>query len=360
MPPIQEPKKGRAFTRRLMHWHHRFNTRSLPWQRSREPYTIWLSEIILQQTRVAQGLPYYEKFIAIYPDIQSLAAAPDDAVLKLWEGLGYYTRCRNLLATARFLVAESGGIFPQTYEGLLRLKGVGAYTAAAIASFAYGLPHAVVDGNVFRVLARCFGIETPIDCSDGKNLFQALANQLIDQKDPGGFNQALMDLGATVCTPSTPDCVHCPLAEICEARSSGWIERLPQRRPKNPPSIRYFNYFLLRRGDTIWLRQRQGKDIWQGLYEPLLIETMQVQELWELQDLPEFSQLNKKKAGWNYLGKSRQRLSHQIIFAQCYCLFWPENRVPAEGGIWVPVARLREYAFPRTLTWFFNKLTTFK
>lgn len=355
-----ELKNQAAFTLHLMEWHRCHNTRNLPWQQSRDPYKIWLSEIILQQTRVVQGLPYYQKFITAFPNIQALAAAPDDVVLKLWEGLGYYSRCRNLLATARYLVKERNGIFPASYAALIRLKGVGAYTAAAIASFAFGLPHAVVDGNVFRVLSRCFGLETPIDSTAGKKAFQAMANQLIDQDAPGGFNQAMMDLGATVCTPRSPVCGQCPLAGICVAKGSSLVDILPQRRARLSPRIRHFHYFLLCRGQKIWLHQRIGKDIWQGLYEPLLIETDKpvAQHDWPQQ--PEFLKLLPSGVHLKFLGVSRQRLTHQIISAQFFSLDLTAETEALSGGIWVSKSRLKDYAFPRTLTLFFDKLTTFK
>src|SRR5450432_3260301 len=194
------------FTKKLLKWNLGSNTRTMPWKGEKDPYKIWLSEIILQQTRVEQGLGYYQKFIKAFPTVQQLAKAPQEKVFKLWEGLGYYTRCKNLIASALFISKDRKGKFPTDYESILGLKGVGPYTAAAIASFAYNLPHAVIDGNVFRVLSRYFGISTPIDSPDGKKLYALLANELLDKQEPGLYNQAIMDLGAVICKPQQPLC----------------------------------------------------------------------------------------------------------------------------------------------------------
>ncbi|MCU0351219.1 MAG: A/G-specific adenine glycosylase [Flavobacterium sp.] len=215
------------FTSSLMYWHGTLNLRTMPWKGIKDPYKIWLSEIILQQTRVDQGMSYYEKFVANYPTIQDLATAKDEDVFKLWEGLGYYNRCTNLLFTARKVVTEFKGVFPTTYDELLTLKGVGPYTAAAIASFAYNLPYAVVDGNVFRVLARFFGIDTATDSTTGKQLFTQLANEVLDKVEPAKFNQAIMDFGATVCKPALPNCSSCTLQTKCTAYKKGLVNQLP-------------------------------------------------------------------------------------------------------------------------------------
>ena len=195
-------KKPQKFSRILQKWNREKNTRQMPWKGEKDPYKIWLSEIILQQTRVEQGLNYYNNFIKTFPDVHKLAKAPEEKIFKLWEGLGYYTRCRNLIASARYISKELKGKFPDTYEEIKALKGVGPYTAAAISSFAFNLPHAVVDGNVFRVLARIFGISTPIDSTEGKKKFTELANKLLDKKQPGFYNQAIMDFGAVICKPA--------------------------------------------------------------------------------------------------------------------------------------------------------------
>ena len=199
------------FTNKLLQWNKRENIRSMPWKGEKDPYKIWISEIILQQTRVQQGVAYYNRFIKAWPTIKSLAKATEQEVYKLWEGLGYYSRCRNLIASAKYINDELGARFPEKYEDILSLKGIGDYTAAAIASFAFNQPYAVVDGNVFRVLARFFGIKTPVDTTEGKKLFRKLANELIDKKNPGEYNQAIMDFGAVVCKPVLPKCNECPL-----------------------------------------------------------------------------------------------------------------------------------------------------
>ncbi len=344
-----------AFTQNLMRWHREHNARSLPWKGERDPYKIWLSEIMLQQTRAEQGLPYYLKFIAAYPTVETLAAAKEDEVFKLWEGLGYYARCRNMLATARHIAGACGGNFPNTYEGIRALKGIGPYTAAAIASFAFGLPHAVVDGNVYRVLARYFGITTPTDGSEGKRLFQSLADEVLDRDDPGGFNQAVMDHGATICTPAQPRCGDCPLAGGCIARAEGLIELLPVRAKKAGVRTRYFHYLLIRHEGELWIQKRAEKDVWRGLYEPLLIESGAALDTKSLMATAAFGELLPGETP-NYEGSLSQRLTHQLIqtrFFSVQAARRPERLPP--GGIWVTAAQLKEYALPKTLVSFFEK-----
>lgn len=259
------------FTKKLLEWfagHHR----PLPWKGERDPYKIWLSEIILQQTRVEQGMPYYEKFVRAYPTVSDLANAPEDAVLKLWEGLGYYTRARNLHAAARHIALERGGRFPDTYEDIRALRGVGDYTAAAIASFAYNLPYAVVDGNVYRVLARFFGLDMPTDTPAAKRFFAELAQELLDKQRPADFNQAIMDFGATQCTPAQPKCADCPLAPRCAALAQNRVQELPVRAKAAPKRQRFFLYAVFNHGHDVFLQQRQARDIWHKLYEFPLLE----------------------------------------------------------------------------------------
>jgi len=263
------------FSTLLLKWNNTENDREMPWKAEKNPYRIWLSEIMLQQTRVEQGLNYYHRFISEYPDIKKLAAAPDTAVFKLWEGLGYYSRCRNLLATARFIADELDGKFPDSYEEILKLKGIGPYTAAAISSFAFNLPHAVVDGNVFRVLARVFGIFTATDSTEGKKYFTALANQLLDKKKAGIYNQAIMDFGATVCKPMAPRCSHCPFNKVCYAYLNKKINELPVKEKKISIRKRWFYYLVLEHKDQLAVRERTAKDIWQQLYEFPMIENAQ-------------------------------------------------------------------------------------
>lgn len=270
-------KKHTFFTNHLMEWFAQ-NHRPLPWKGEKNPYFVWLSEIILQQTRVEQGLPYFERFCAKYPTVEDLANAPEDEVMKLWEGLGYYSRARNLHFSAKLIANEFGGEFPSTYEDILKLKGVGTYTAAAIASFAYDLPHAVVDGNVYRVLSRFFGISTAIDSTAGKKEFAKLAQQLIDEKRPADYNQAIMDFGATHCMPANPKCKNCPMASQCFAFQNGKIKDLPFKEKKIKKRDRFFNYFIFNQNDYTYINKRTEKDIWQNLYEFPLLETKKIVE----------------------------------------------------------------------------------
>lgn len=255
----------------LRKWYQQ-NHRDLPWRQTSDPYRIWLSEIILQQTRVAQGLDYYLRFVERYPTVCDLAKAPMDDVLKLWQGLGYYSRARNLHKAAQ-LVCESSADreeaiqFPSTYADLLRLPGVGPYTAAAIASFASGEAVAVVDGNVYRVLSRLFDISTPIDSSEGQRLFQSLASELLDPKHAGEHNQAIMEFGALQCTPTSPDCAQCPLSDRCAALAAQTIDARPVKAGKVKVHERHLLYYLFKYKETLWVHQRGAGDIWQGLWE---------------------------------------------------------------------------------------------
>ncbi len=245
----------------------------MPWKGEKNPYYIWLSEIILQQTRVEQGLPYFLRFKQKYPTIQHLAKAKEDDVMKLWQGLGYYSRARNLHETAKNIQDNRKGKFPETFDELKKLKGVGDYTAAAIASFAFGENKAVVDGNVIRVLARVFGIETAFDNTEGKKRFAQLAQDLIDEKNPALYNQAIMDFGGVVCLPKNPKCEECPFRKICVAKNHELIEQLPYRGKRTKITNRYFNYLLIKNDKEILIRKRTGKDIWKNLYELPMIET---------------------------------------------------------------------------------------
>jgi A/G-specific adenine glycosylase len=268
---------GHEFSRLLRDW-YRQNARDLPWRNTGNPYHIWLSEVILQQTRVEQGLPYYQRFIETFPSVADLALAPSDQVMRLWQGLGYYSRARNLHAAAGQVLNEFAGEFPDTLEKIKSLKGVGDYTAAAISSFAFNLPHAVVDGNVYRVLARFAGVATPIDSVAGKKEFQALANDLLDPAHAAEHNQAMMELGATVCLPRNPLCRDCPLAGSCAAYRLKKTGDFPVKSKKTKVRTRYLNYILIHDDRHLLVKQRTGKDIWQGLYELPLIETLSARE----------------------------------------------------------------------------------
>ncbi|WP_246601861.1 A/G-specific adenine glycosylase [Hymenobacter profundi] len=261
-----------AFAITLLNWYPR-HRRDLPWRHTRDPYAIWLSEVILQQTRVKQGLPYYLDFINSYPTVQDLATAPEDEVLRHWQGLGYYSRARNMHHTAQQVVREYGGKFPTTYVELLKLRGVGQYTAAAIASFAFDEKVAVLDGNVFRVLSRVFGLTQDIAAPASRKVFQQLADTLISADAPAEFNQAIMEFGAIQCTPVKPDCLFCPLQAQCYAFQHGMVAELPIKSKAKAARTRYFHYLVLRHADKVYMRKRTGKDIWQGLYDFALTET---------------------------------------------------------------------------------------
>jgi A/G-specific adenine glycosylase len=248
------------------------NKRDLPWRHAKDPYQVWLSEIILQQTQVVQGLPYYEKFMSQFPTVHHLARASQQEVLKLWQGLGYYSRARNLHFTAQEVSTKLDGVFPNTFEDLLELKGIGVYTASAIASICFDVPKAVVDGNVYRVLSRVFGIDLPINETLGIKRFQELADQQLSPKDPGTYNQAIMEFGALQCVPKNPKCAQCPLSEHCVALATGSVARLPVSIKKIKVKTEYYNFLVLQ--DTaggLWMRQRSAQGIWPNLYEFPLI-----------------------------------------------------------------------------------------
>ena len=345
-----------SFSDILLAW-YRDNRRALPWREVKDPYLIWVSEIILQQTRVAQGYDYYARFVQRFPDVKSLAEADGDEVMRYWQGLGYYSRARNLHEAARNL---QDGVFPDTYEGVRSMKGVGDYTAAAICSFAYGMPYAVVDGNVYRVLSRYFGIDTPIDSTAGKKTFSALAQEVMDKKRPGDYNQAIMDFGALVCTPQSPQCLFCPLAESCAALASGQVSALPVKQHKTKQTDRYFNYLLvvLGREDTL-IRKRTGDDIWKNLFELPLLETskdMSVEEFLASDILADFLQGHAEAVIMPLARDVKHVLSHRIIHAHFYEVVLPEGTETFAGYQRVRLVDLERYAFPRLLHAFLEKL----
>lgn len=343
------------FRTQLLYWHCQVNERQLPWKQEKDAYRIWLSEIILQQTRAAQGLPYYLRFTEQYPTIKDLAAAADEAVFRLWQGLGYYNRCKNMLATARLVCDRHNGVFPSTYEEIRALKGIGPYTAAAIASFAFGLPHAVVDGNVYRVLSRYFGIDTAMDSTEGKRQFAELADVLLDPADSAAYNQAIMDFGATVCTPRQPACPDCPFRPHCAAYRQGRVAVLPVKEKKTQVRNRYFHYFLFRVKDQVWIRKRSGRDIWENLHEPFLVETEQALDWPDLCRLPALQQLLPAGTEAVAVGRRKQRLTHQLIDSRLYevALDRKTDVLPADG-FWVSRSEMARYAFPKTLTSFLD------
>lgn len=342
----------KTFTNTLLRWHKQHNVREMPWKGEKDPYKIWLSEVILQQTRVAQGWQYYNNFIRKYPTIQNLAKAPDQEVFKLWEGLGYYNRCKNLLFTARQIVKERKGVFPDRYEDILALKGVGPYTAAAIASFAYNLPYAVVDGNVFRVLSRFFGIEEAIDSTKGKQLFTELATRVLATKEAGLYNQAIMDFGATVCKPFAPACIHCPLNRHCKAFAEARVNRLPVKEKTLLRKNRWFYYFLFSHKGKYLLNQRRANDIWENLFEFYLLETEE-QVSWDetrvMQWLQE--QVGVSKARVSRISPvHKQQLTHQQIRGQFIRVELESLPRFLANYRWETPKSLQKLAFPKFIT----------
>jgi len=317
------------YTQSLMSWYRAYG-RDLPWRGTRDAYAIWLSEIILQQTRVQQGEAYWHRFLERFPTVEALAAASEDEVLRLWQGLGYYSRARNLHAAAKQVVAAGG--FPKTLEGIRALKGVGDYTAAAVASFAFDVDAAAVDGNVYRVLARHFGVETPINTTEGKREFTALATALLPPGQAATFNQAMMDFGAVQCTPQRPSCLTCPVTETCVALRTGRVDDLPVKLRKTKVQERRLAYIYIRCKHETAIRRRPAGDIWQGLWEPV-----------ELSVLPTglHGQLLAKDV--------KHVLTHRILYADFYFLEVTKKPSLPEGYIWVRESDLDDFAKPRLI-----------
>lgn len=344
------------FSNYLIHW-YLANKRDLPWRNTKNPYYIWLSEIILQQTKVNQGLPYYYKFIEKFPTIFDLAKAPEEQVLKLWQGLGYYSRARNLHFSAMYIVNELNGKFPVTYKALIKLKGVGDYTASAIASICNNEKTAVVDGNVYRLLARYFGIQTSINSTKGIKEFKILAQHLIDPKIPGTFNQAIMEFGATVCTPKKPKCDNCIFNDSCAALSKGEIEKLPVKDKKVKIKKRYFNYLVYNSSSNKTLIEKRNVGIWKNLYQFPLIETADEIDEIELLKHKEFFKKHKVKnlriQLFNKVTKPH-KLSHQHIYAK----FWIINTNDS-NKICYPWETIKKYPVPLLIDNFINKYFKF-
>jgi len=311
------------FSNTLVYWYLQ-NKRELPWRKSKDPYLVWLSEIILQQTRIAQGMSYFLKFADAFPTVHDLANADESTVLKLWQGLGYYSRARNLHFSAKYISSELKGDFPKTYKEIIKLKGVGDYTASAIASICFDEPTAVVDGNVYRVLARYYGISTPINSTKGIKEFKALAQSVIDESQPGVFNQAIMDFGSLQCKPQNPDCDSCPLSSSCVAFEKKTIQELPVKEKKIKIKKRYFNFLVLitKEGKTI-LQERKGKGIWQGLYQFPLIESnneLSTEQLIANSDFQETVPQNSKLTLFN-----QELIVHKLSHQHLYTRFWIVN-----------------------------------
>jgi len=334
------------------------NKRDLPMRQTRDPYCTWVAEVILQQTRMDQGLPYLREFLLSFPDVNALASAREDEVLRLWQGLGYYSRARNMHASARYIVEQLDGVMPGDYQGLLKLKGVGLYTAAAIASWCYNEAHAAVDGNVSRVIARLFGIEDAINTSSGEKKVYELATALLDQSDPGRHNQAMIEFGAMQCVPVSPSCSNCPLMEDCEANRLGRVDQIPFKIKNKKPVERWFYYYMILSGGDTILIQRGKKDIWEGLYELPLIESggpLTDEEVLQKM-LPNILQesdptYTRKPAGIGALSAPvRHQLSHQTIharFLQVQMDLLP-HPLPEKWQS-VPLEQLDRYAMPRLI-----------
>ena len=324
---------NRYFSLKVAQW-YKINKRNLPWRDTNDPYYIWLSEIILQQTRVNQGLPYYQKFIEAFPTVFDLARAPEQKVLRLWQGLGYYTRARNLHKCAKVIVASYNGKFPSTFEELLKLPGIGEYTAAAIASFAFQQQVAVVDGNVSRVIARTQGIETPINSPAGKKLFFDLANKLIPSTNPDIHNQAMMEFGALRCTPQNPQCDGCIFSSICVARKNSLQQVLPIKQKLKKVRKRYFYYFAIQKGNSLLMKKRDEKDIWHGLYDFYLVEKKRSTDVEKIisEDVS-LKKLSKAQRRVETSNIYKHVLSHQIILSRFVRLELKENPILNGSGL---------------------------
>ena len=345
-------KKEKYFTSQLLAWNKVINRRAMPWKGEKDPYKIWLSEIILQQTRVEQGLAYYNRYIQTYQTIRDLAAAPDTDVFKLWEGLGYYSRCKNLLTTARLITNELEGKFPETFEKILALKGIGPYTASAIASFAYNLPYAVVDGNVMRVLARYFAISTAIGSTEGKNYFSALATKLLAKKEPANYNQAIMDFGATVCKPQLPLCPECVLQKECAAFRQAEVDLYPVKGNKLIKKERWFYYIVAEYKQAYYIRKRTAADIWQNLHEFILIEKKQTSGVTQLlaENLPGITGATYEQVAVSKTYK--QQLTHQTIHG-CFIHIKLHKEISVPGYELIKRPKMAQLAFPRFITNYF-------
>lgn len=331
------------FSKTIINWYSE-HKRNLPWRKTKNPYFIWLSEIILQQTQVKQGLPYYNRFVETFPTVFDLANAPEETVLKLWQGLGYYSRARNLHATSKYIAEALNGVFPNTFADLIKLKGVGDYTASAIASIAFGEPTAVVDGNVYRVLSRYFNIDTPINSTAGIKAFKTLATELIDHSQPATFNQAIMEFGARQCRPKNPDCMFCPLQTGCLAFNKGKVSDLPVKLKKTKVKQKFFNYLVLidSKNKTLF-EKRTGKGIWQNLYQFPLVETEQSLQPEDFSDIENnYSKL--KQHTFDYSLYNTEDIVHKLSHQHLYTKFWIleidgtlDNSIPLKQTLDYPV-----------------------
>lgn len=338
----------KVFSTELLKWYD-VHKRNLPWRTTKDPYKIWLSEIILQQTRVEQGWNYYLAFVDSYPTVQDLAKASEQEVLKLWQGLGYYSRARNLHFTAQYITEDLQGIFPKTYADLLQLKGVGKYTAAAIASFAYGEAVPAIDGNVYRVLARVFGVNETINTPKAEKVFRALAIEVLPHKAAGNFNQAMMELGAMVCKPKNPDCINCPIVAKCWAKAEGKQLELPVKKRAMKVRKRYFHYFIIAHNEQIVLQERKEKDVWQHLFQFPLLE----QKSPNLSEIATFLEKYLGVKSKVLLHKNNETpIVHKLSHQHLYITFWTvesDDSKPEKPYFSVSKVDLRDYPFPIVL-----------
>lgn len=341
-----------SFSSKLLEW-YAHNKRHLSWRDTKDPYKVWLSEVILQQTQVVQGTPYYDRFIEKYPTVRDLAAAPEAEVMRLWQGLGYYSRARHLHASAKYIVSDLGGAFPSNYKGLLKLKGVGEYIAAAIASLCFDEPVPTIDGNVYRVLARYFGMDVPINTPEGVKRFRELAYKVMDSAHISDYNQAVMEFGALHCKPQSPKCEDCLLATTCKALSTGNPLELPQKIKTLKIRKRYFNYVVVvDKNNHTTLRQRLSKDIWQQLYEFPLVETPAAadeKQLLQSEALRPFVARPFKLSPLN-----RQEIVHKLTHQHIYTRFWKLSvqEIPDNA---IPFSKINDYAMPVLISNFLQK-----
>lgn len=342
------------FTSALLDWFGEGDSkRILPWKNTNDPYAIWISEIILQQTQVKQGLNYYEKFMSTFPTVRKLAQAPEEAVLSSWKGLGYYSRARNLHAASKYIIEELDGCFPDNYNDLIKLKGVGPYSAAAIASFAFKEAKAVVDGNVYRVLGRCFGIELDILSSKGKKHYQSLADELLSEERPDRYNQAIMDFGALICKPSRPNCESCPLQIECHAFRTNTVDLFPVKKPKPKRKKRYLHFLILKSTKTFIMELRSANDIWKGLYQFPCVESNSCESLtndqW-LNLLPiTISKQLSEQTNFYKQSQVKQLLTHQEIIASFYLCDQEIDKDGIVGFELMDENRLESIALPKVI-----------
>ncbi len=340
-------ESGISFSEKILGWYEE-NGRNLPWRETSDPYRIWLSEVILQQTRVEQGYAYYLRFLERFPNVEILADAEEDEVMQLWQGLGYYSRARNFHAAAKMI--KQWGAFPEDYGMIRQLPGVGDYTAAAIASFAFGKPYAAVDGNVYRVLSRYFALEEAIDTPQGKRLFAELANELLAKDAPAAYNSALMDFGALQCTPKNPLCTTCPLVDSCLAFSGGNVSDFPRKLKKAERRTRYFVYMYLHSDDRFCLHKRGAGDIWQGLYEPLLLEFENQPEEKDIFSHPLLACFSGRMVWKSLLSGFRHNLTHRQIVMSAYDVRVSDLDELPEGYFSCPLNQREEYPHSRLVS----------